>query len=468
MKSALYKNFANKLKQQIVEERWQIGEKLPSIRQLSREYQLSINTVISGLHLLEANRVIEAIAKVGYFVATPQWTQNKTKQIKHLIAPLEAKVPHLFHDIMARSAAFDIAPDAEKEKPSSHLISLNRHINRALRSKVQQKSLYYDSPAGSESLRFQIKERYRMTGVNLSIEDYCITSGCQHSLFLALFASCQPGDNVIVESPAFYGVLQLLEQLRLNVIEIPAAAPFGIDIDSFEKTLSRWRVKACVLTPAFSTPMGTSIPLENKKKIIELANQYDLVIIEDDIYGELYFTQRPQPIKALDNEGRVILCSSFSKSLSRDLRLGWISGGRWHNKIMRAKLVSQMANSQAYQQGLTSFIVDGHYKRHLSYYRNTLKQRRDQLTQNIIQFWPKSVRYYIPDGGLSMWIELNNNIDTSAIYLVALKQQIILTPGALFSMNNYFSNFIRLSFVHPLIGKRKLAFNNLAKLCHES
>lgn len=197
----------------------------------------------------------------------------------------------------------------------------------------------------------------------------------------------------------FYGVLQLL---HLNVIEVPSLPDTGLDIDMFEAALKSSKIKAVVVTPAFSTPCGATIPKGVRSRIIELANQYEVAIIEDDIYGNLGFTERPVPLKALDTEQRVVLCSSFSKLLSRDLRLGWFAGGRWHDQILKLKLLTSLASSQAIPIGLANFIYKGELQRHLYKKRQMLRLGRDQLVMSIQKYLGDTVRFLVPNGGLSL------------------------------------------------------------------
>jgi len=187
-------------------------------------------------------------------------------------------------------------------------------------------------------------------------------------------------------------------------------------------------------------------------------------VIEDDIYGDLAFETRPPPLKVLDDQERVILCSSFSKALSRDLRIGWISGGRWHDKITHLKLVTHLASSQSLQQGLATFMAEGSYRRHLSHYRQTLKQQRNQLVDAIRHYWPTSTLFSVPDGGLALWLEMDASLDIQAAYPRALEKGIILTPGSLFSATGQYRNYLRLSFTHPITNKRETALKQLAEV----
>jgi len=463
MKQYRYQALTSQLKVGIQTERWKTGERLPSVRELCRAESLSKATVLHALHQLEAEGLLEARPKSGYFVkAVQQYKPRPPQPSLSKPTPQSVNVPTIFRDIMKHSAAFDILPSAGGNEPSSHIIELNRHISRAMRNHPENKAMYYNEPAGDLALRSQITERYRQFSLSINPDQLCVTSGCQNALFLALMTTCNPGDNVIVESPAFYGVLQLLEQLQLNVIEIPASSETGLDINAFESALKTWQVKACVLTPAFATPTGATMPDQNKTRLMALANHYDIAVIEDDIYGDLFFETRPTPLKALDNQERVILCSSFSKALSRDLRIGWISGGRWHEKITQLKLVTHLASCQSLQQGLASFMAEGCYRRHLSHYRQTLKQQRDQLVNVIRGYWPDSTLFSVPEGGLALWLEMDSSLDMQAAYPRAQEKGIILTPGSLFSATGQYRNYLRLSFTHPITDTRKAALQQLA------
>ena len=211
MKAHIFQDLVLLIENKIVNKLWLYGEKIPSIRQLSSIHQVSKNTVIRALIELENKRFIQAKAKVGYFVSYQEKIIESPNQRYPKLTPVTVSIPYLFYDIMYRSAAFDILPKSMPTEPTKHLIELNRHLSRSLRHSMHDKSMYYDSPLGNENLRVQIAERYRERGLALDKNELCITSGCQHSLFLSLLVTCKAGDNIAVESPAFYGVLQLLE-----------------------------------------------------------------------------------------------------------------------------------------------------------------------------------------------------------------------------------------------------------------
>ncbi|MBM6549783.1 PLP-dependent aminotransferase family protein [Marinomonas ostreistagni] len=450
------------LRQQIESGRYQAGEKLPSVRTLCQLHSLSKATVTHALQSLEAERLIYAVPKSGYFVSESRMHDSTPQKVTTPSMPAPVNVPALFRDIMARSAAFDIFPSDASAPASAHLVTLNRMIAKAARTHPDKKAHYYDEPKGHQGLRQAVAELYRQRETTLSSEDLCITAGCQHALFLALMATCQPGDTVAIESPAFYGALQQLEQLGLRVIEIACDPDTGLDIDELEQKIAQWPIKACLVTPNFHTPTGAQMPAAAMQRLVALAETQDFYIIEDDIYGELGFQKAPcPPLKSLCQQGRVILCGSFSKCLSRDLRIGWIAGGKLQGKIEQLKLITQLASPQAVQQGLTEFIRQGHFKRHVQQFRQQLKSQREQLLAELERLGGERIKFSHPKGGLSCWVELPAHINTQRHYQALREQGIVLTPGVLFSAHGLYQHHLRVSFSQPLTAGRQAALQTL-------
>ncbi|WP_111980251.1 PLP-dependent aminotransferase family protein [Algibacillus agarilyticus] len=465
MRQFKYEQLADQLKNLIDAGQWQTHEKVPSIRTLAQTYHVSVITVQKALHTLEARNILWVKNKSGYYVNAPQ--QDPLSTVKNRISqPKLVNVPDVFYEIMERGAAFDISPQkVESSKNANSLLLLNRHISRALRHEAQHNALYYSEPSGDKLLRQQMSKHYRKRNVISDTNDICVTSGCQNSLFLALMATCKPGDIVAIESPAFYGLLQLLQHLQLKVVELPSSFTTGLSVASFNKAIETWHVNVCILTVNFATPTGALMPSRDKQEIVALAHKHNITLIEDDIYGDLGFHSTVEPLKTYDTHDNVILCSSFSKSLSRDLRIGWIISKRHYKKIAHLKLIYQLSTSQATQKGLTSFMAEGHFERHLHQFRKTLLIQQKQLIDAIQTYWHFAVRYTVPDGGLSIWIELPECINTLLLYNRAITDNIVITPGGLFTAEDKFSNFIRLSFAHPTTGKRLKALIKLGVLC---
>lgn len=460
-----YQQLQQQLQQHIDQGFWQVGDKLPSIRQLCQQFSCSVVTVQHALQHLEAHGLLKALDRSGYYVQAA--VRHAEPHAAHAlqaapIKPTDVTLPALFYDLMQRSAAFDFYPSGPIVA-LPQLALLQRLQSRMQRQHGYRAALCYDEPQGALALRQQVAVHYQALGVALSAEQWCITAGCQQALCLALQATCSPGDVVAVEQPGFYGVLQLLEHLQLRALAIPMTAE-GLDVEALSQALRHCRIAACVVTPAYATPTGACMSLAHKRQLLALAQSHDFAVIEDDIYGDLGFTTRPQPLKTLDQADRVVLCGSFSKALSRDVRVGWIAAGRYHAKVQKLKLVTQLAGSQCTELALAQFMAEGHYRRHLQQFRQRLAHQHQQLQQQLQRCF-RGIDFSVSHatGGLAVWLQLPEGCDTLLLYQQLLDRKLVLTPGVLFSHHPSAVRCVRLSFTNPVVGSRADALSVLAE-----
>ncbi|EPJ47156.1 MAG: hypothetical protein OFPI_32450 [Osedax symbiont Rs2] len=469
MPEYLYHQLERQLRQKISSGQFACFSKLPSVRELCRDSKLSKSTVLAAYARLEADGLIEAKAKSGYYVCQhqdpekPQLSTPATSSPQSL--PMLITRTQLILDIMQRGAAFDLLSNSA---PQPHNQQLRKALSRALRNQSSDQQLYYDQPQGDKKLRLQLANCINQGGGHLSAADLIITSGCQHSLLLALMATTEPGDLVAIESPGFYGALQLLEALGRKVLEIPSSATDGISPDALQLATEHWDIKALLISPNFATPTGSCMPQDNKRRVLALAQQKNFAIIEDDIYAELHFSlQRPRSLYSYDQSGCVLLCSSLAKTLSRDLRLGWIAAGKYHDKILGLKVATCMANSISQQQGVALFIGEGGLDKHLKLRRQQLHSQKQQLQSLISQYLPMAKSASQPQGGVVLWLELQENINSLELYRRARAQGLTITPGSIFSAQDTYQNFLRLSFAHCWTPQRIEAIKTLAKLIED-
>lgn len=462
----LYQNLEQELSEQIMRGQLPSGTKLPSIRSLCQRRGLSKATVIHAYQRLEAAGLIEARFKSGFYVCNRETQRLAPTDPDVKSEPQLVDMSDLMRDIMERSAAFDIYPQEEGyQSLPTGIVELNRSIGRALRRQKGAGHQYYDEPAGLSSLRDQIAERYSRMGCSVSASDITMTAGCQHGLSLALQMCCQPGDIVAVESPGFYGVLQLIESMGLKVLEIPVSAKEGMSVVALKQALESWEIKACVVTPSFATPTGALMPKWAREALLKMAIEKDFMLIEDDIYGDLAFAARVPPLKQMDHDNRVVLCGSFSKSLSRDLRLGWVISSD-QQQLKRLKMVNLLALSKFTQQGLVDYIVDGSYEKHIRKQRSVLQTQCNQLIDLLDEEWSEigPLRVSQPQGGLALWVELDPGYNLTSCYLKARSEGIVMTPGNLFTAQERYSNCLRISFAHHWNDKRIEALKRLAAI----
>ncbi|WP_199454810.1 PLP-dependent aminotransferase family protein [Vibrio owensii] len=439
-----YRQLAELFKSQIQQNTWRAGEKLPSVRMTSRNHSVSAGTVLQAYQLLEAQGWVVAKPQSGYFVTAeldrlePKGAEKNAYRtsvndelydfLKHQGSPESVKLGSAFPD----PALFPLE-------------ALNRNLASSGR-KMGPDTLLDNLPPGSESLRRLIAQRYIQQGLDLTHDDIVITSGALEALNLSLQAVTRPGDTVVIESPTFYGARQAIERLGLNVIEITVDAQHGHSIEQLEWAFTNSDVRACWLMTNFHNPTGTSLSEQNKQRIVELANQYDVYLIEDDVYAELYFAdKKPASLKSFDTQERVLHCGSLSKSLCPGYRLGWVVNKRFNEPIQKLQLMSTLSGSAPIQQGVAHYLQNDSYDNHLRKLRRTLQQRQERFVTLIKTHLPQTVNYHLPLGGYFLWLELPQGLDSKQLYQTLLKEQVTVAYGKLFSVDEKLEHYLRLN-----------------------
>ena len=444
------------------------GERLPSVRQTITARGVSPSTVFEAYYLLEARGLIEARPRSGYFVKRRPTLHNEPQAADPALESQEVVVNDLVLEVLGAGRGRDVVPfgSAFPNPQLFPLARLGRSMNAALRGLPAAQMLEDLAPCNAE-LRRQIALRYMGNGVKASSDEIVITSGAMEALNLCLQAVVQPGDAVAIESPAFYGCLQALERLKLRAVEVATHPRDGVQLDSLQAVLKRERVKACWFMPNFQNPLGALMPLENKRQLVHLLAQEGIPLIEDDVYGELYFgMHRPPPAKSFDKDGWVLHCSSFSKSLAPGYRLGWTAAGRYARTVERLKLSSTLSVSVPVQLGILHYLQQGGYDKHLRGLRMTLSAQKDIAVQAIAKHFPSGVRLTQPEGGYFLWVELPPAVNALALQRLALTQNISIAPGQLFSADQRFQHYVRLNFGHPLAEQIEPALKTLGRLVH--
>lgn len=339
-----------------------------------------------------------------------------------------------------------------------------RALSRAMRSHYKVASSYM-MPPGLPELRRQIARRMNETGGTVSADDVVITTGCQEALSLALRAVTQPGDAVAVESPAFYGLLHVMESLGLKALEIPSHPHEGIALEVLGFALERWKIKACVVVPNFSNPLGFLMPEARKRALVELLSSHAVPLIEDDVYGDLGFeVRRPSTCKGFAPEADILYCSSFSKTLSPGLRIGWVVAGRHQARVEYLKYVSSIATPTAPQLAVAELLGTGRYERHLREVRGRFATAVTRMSDAVMKYFPAGTRITQPQGGFVLWVELAKGIDCFGLAQRALDQGVSIAPGVLFSASDKFRNYFRLSCATVQDERLERALATLTKL----
>ncbi len=446
MANYLYLQIAQQIEKQVESGVYQVGEKLPSVRRIHEEQGVSISTILEAYHYLEDKGVIAAQEKSGYYVRRRKNHEASIpSKVLTTLTPSTIDIDSLLESIMQERFRKEVV-SFSRAIPGEHLIPekiLKRTLQEVMRTSGVE-AMNYTALEGNEQLRVEIAKR--SLGSNLQADGICITSGCLEAIHLALRAVTHQGDIVAVESPCYYGFLEAIQGLRLKTIEIPSHSATGIDLNYLEQACQKYPVKACVVTPNFSNPNGSVMPDAHKKELVALAHRYQLPVIEDDIYGELFFQGgRTTLLKQFDTEGWVILCSSFSKTLAPGFRLGWIAGGRFHSAIERLKFMTNITSTSLVQLVVANVMQAGSFERHLKRMRSRLMLQMTAIQVAVDAHFPEGTHVSHPKGGYVLWIELPEKLSSMELYQRAIQQGIGFTPGHLFSSGDTHAHFLRLS-----------------------
>jgi DNA-binding transcriptional MocR family regulator len=448
----LYLQIADRFSSQIHQQLLKTGEKLPSVRALSQEQGISLSTAYKAYVQLEIKGLIEARPKSGYYVRyTPTRSFGPPKREEQINDTKKLSVDEMLAKVY-RNFSNDSIVKLSTAGPALSLLpqaKLNKSMMEAIRLS-NNSCISYGEIQGNENLRKHIARHSFSWGGNILPGDVVTTQGCMEALVFCLRAVTKPGDMVAIDSPAYFGIFSTVQSLGLKIVEIPADPIEGLNLSFLSDAIAKEKIKACLFVPTFSNPLGYCMTNEKKKELVELLAKNQVPLIEDDIYGEMYFGKtRPRTCKSYDKQGLVMLCSSVSKTLAPGYRVGWCIPGKFKEQIINLKLMHTLSSASPTQAAIAHFFETGRYDLHMRNLRKALYTQCLRYTQAIAEYFPDSVKVSRPPGGYVLWIELDKDVDAFELYEKALTYKISISPGQIFSTDSRFTNFIRISFGIP-------------------
>lgn len=464
----LYRDIAEELARQIATGVHRPGDRMPGVRSQAQLRGVSVATVVAAYRKLEDAGYIEARSRSGFYVRARQTIQTIEGATSTVAASPRPVTGQAMAMALIKAANDPGIVQLGAAVPDPAYLPTNavaRALARIARTE-RSRAAAYMMPPGAPELRRQIARRMSLTGGSIPADEVIITTGCQEALSLALRAVTVPGDVVAVESPAFYGLLHVMESLGLEALEIPAHPREGVALDALAFALDRWPVKACVVSPNFSNPLGYCMSDDRKRALAELLAQHGIPLIEDDVYGDLGFgNRRPSTCKGLMPQADILYCSSFSKTLSPGLRIGWVAaGGRHRERIEYLKYVTSIASPTVPQLAVAELLESGRYERYLREVRGRYASAVARMSDAVMNYFPEGTRISQPVGGFVLWVELPHDVDGFDLARCALSQGVSIAPGTLFSASGKFRNFIRLSCARVWDARLERALLALAKL----
>jgi DNA-binding transcriptional MocR family regulator len=463
----LYESIAARLRESIHAGALGDGERVPSVRVMSRQVGVSIGTVVQAYQQLEAQGVIVARPQSGYYVRAAQ-LPGIARQRQRATPKPRLPSASLLEQMLNLFARDDLVP-LHVAIPSPALLPTARvaALSRELLRRSPERLYGYVQSAGLPALRQAIARRLILAGVDVEADDVVITAGALEAITLSLQVLTQPGDAVLVESPTYYGLLQAIAARGLKVVEIPVCCDDGPDLECALKALATQPIRVAVLIPSFSNPSGALMPELARRTLARACAERGVPIIEDDVYGELAFDgSRPTPLMACDEADNVILCGSASKIIGPGLRIGWAVTPRWREALSRAKAFTSIAASTLSQHVTTELLTGANLER-------PLRRLRGELAANVVRFrgviarhWPHGTCVSQPRGGLVLWVKLPTGFDGQSLFERASEAGIGIVPGPLFSASGAHRDCVRLSCAVHWEPRIEQALITLGRLAH--
>lgn len=450
----LYHEIASKISSAIDNGVYLPGSRLPGVRRLSQQFGVSVSTVVQAQRQLENSGLIEAKPRSGYYVTHNPWLkpeQPTTSQPELKPTPVTGQELVLQLSQLANQSDFVHLGAAVPDNSFMPMRAFQTSLAKTVRQQSQQAAAYA-FPPGILALRQQISRRMHHVGCQVNKEAVLITNGCQEAISIALQTVAKAGDIIAIESPTFYALLQVIESLGMKALEIPTDPREGISLSALELALEQWQVTACVLTPNFSNPLGGLMPNSNKQALVELANTHHLILIEDNIFSDLSFKgEHPQSLLSYTgNDGNVVYCSSFSKTISPGLRIGWmVLPTRFFQHAEYLKYTSNLAAPTLSQLALTDYLLHGGYDRHCRLIQRRYQQQISLFTNAVSKYFPTETRVTQPQGGFVLWLELPDVVDTLELSHRMLTHKVSIAPGQIFSATQKYQHCLRLNCAQP-------------------
>ncbi|MUM76406.1 aminotransferase class I/II-fold pyridoxal phosphate-dependent enzyme [Pseudodesulfovibrio sp. F-1] len=430
-----------------------LGDRLPSLRTLSANLGVSISTANQAYVELERKGVIESRPRSGFFVRRPAVRLPLAERTEsgHHDGPRPVTRSGLIQTVLEAVGRSDTVP-LGVIAPGPELLprkELSRITAAVVRDDPVRAMGYAPIPGDPELVR-QIAFRSMEHGMNTAPDEPVVTAGCMEALYLALRSVCRAGDAVLIQSPTYYCFLQLLETLGLRAVEIPSHPEGGVRPEELDRALRTFAIAACVLAPNFNNPDASLTPDAARREIVSMLARRDIPLVEDDVSTDLHFAQaRPGTYKQYDRAGLVLLCSSFSKTLSPGYRVGWMLPGRFRRKVLEIKATTNVSTSTPAQMAIAEYLRQGRMERHLKRLRSALERQMDTMQLHLGRHFPPGTRVSHPSGGAVLWVQLPGGVDSVELFFRARARSIGIAPGAIFSTGDAFAGYIRLSCGAP-------------------
>ena len=455
-----YLQMALRMAQLIEQGAFKAGQRLPSVRDLAAQDGVSMSTVVKAFHWLEERGLAQARPKAGYFAldrqrsAAPSTGRKPALSVASLPAaslpaPLAWGRSTRVRENTTGSPWINFSGACPRQNESFDEDRIRVALARSAR--VHRRDLVnYSDGVGVESLRQAVARRALHMGCRLDAEHIVITASCMQSVSLCLQAVTTPGGMVAIESPTHFGFLDVLDALGLKAIEIPTHPRTGLSLQALQLALDTQPIQAVLAMPTLSNPLGAVMSTRDKRALVQLLAARGVPLIEDAVFNDLMASDEGRKAaKAFDVGGGVMLCGSFSKTLTPGIRLGWVAGGRWHDRVAALKTMHGAATNAILEHAMADLLTQGGYEARMRKLGRDMADRLKQARDLVRSVFPAGTRVTTPKTGYVLWVELPLGTDTDALADQCCPLGIRFCPGSLFSTTSRYRHCLRLSFAGP-------------------
>ena len=452
----LYVQIREQIRERICSGALAVGDRLEPSRELARRLGVHRTTVSNAYAELEAEGLIQGTVGRGTFVTPLAATLRASGRPRSRprsdfywdsLFALESEDDSLGRLMASASEPGMISFAATHGSPELSPVDLVRRALDAALRREGAKLLQYGSSDGYPPLKQYLRARLGRDGIAVQLDEILITSGCQQSLDLLRRTLISPGDTVVCENPTYTGLWHVFDSPAVRLIGARVGAE-GMDLDFLETVLSQNKVKLILVSPTFQNPTGRTMPLAARQRLLELAARFQVPAAEDDVYSPLRYRGRDlPPLKALDTTGLVIHMNSFSKVGFPGLRVGWVvASRRVIERLREAKQRADLHTNLLGQAVLEEFGRRGWLDKLIRRTKSLYSHKLDVLCRAAQQFLPSEAKWDIPEGGMSVWVELPPGLDAGELLVKARDRHVIFAPARYFYFQNPQHNAFRLCF----------------------
>ncbi|MBV9303298.1 MAG: PLP-dependent aminotransferase family protein [Acidobacteriaceae bacterium] len=437
----VYRQVANGITNLIASAAIAPGDRLPPTRELAGRLGLNRTTVSAAYALLEEAGLIEGHVGRGSFVAKRESHEKPAMNWEAILPHVESD---LLHPVQKAEISFANSRPAEDAFP---LAPFRRLAKQVIEGPEAAEILQLGSPYGYVPLRRYLLEQANAAGIARDGDDLVITNGCQQALDLLARLFTPGGETVVFEDPVYHGLVRVFSRAGANIVSV-GVGESGIDVTRLEETLEQHRPRLLVLTPSFQNPTGATIPIDYRKRIVEMAQRFAVVLVENDMYSELRYHGKPLPtLKELDETGNTILLRSYSKVSFPGLRVGWVIAPRAViGRLAEIKQISDLHSDQLSQAVLLRFAESGELAHHIERTRRAGRERLIVVLRACANYLPVGTKFTRPEGGMSLWVELPAPLEAETLLSRVQERGVSYLPGRYFSARRSHLRGLRISF----------------------